>query len=414
MPYQYLVGILWLELSNLDGQQRTKTIPMWRIKSLVPVFLICAISIAISSCNNTSDKPEHSETISLKFEANKPPAETKLSELAERVRIIPLETKPECYINAIGRVFVGEKNILVMSPGSKQHLFLFTLDGKFVRKIGRPGKGPGEYTDIRDISVFEEQNEVYLSTGLRGDMIAYNFDGSFVRSIRGIQGASESKRIGKYKTAYYSHLDFEIKVVNEKAQDTSGYIPIDSHYKSPSVNMSGSVHNGFFFSALGKSTIWRFTEDSFQPAIVCDFGSASMTFIEYLSTIGSGKLPSGKILVTGFPFYNSGYYHFLIRREDTQSEYHTYDFLVNKDTHQTYHVKFSSESDDVLFADAVFFKNSAFTGEFITSAAAIDLIDGLEKIKSNKDFQYDSAMLSQIENLTIEDNPVLVLYTFRH
>lgn len=386
---------------------------MRTLKTLITVILTITVWFTIISCSNTSGKSEQSETIFLKFEANKPPVTTMLSEIVEKVRIIPLETTPDCYINDIARVFVGKKNILVMSPGAQQDLFLYTMDGRFVRKIGKPGKGPGEYTDIRDISVFEEPGEVYLSTGLNGDMIVFNFNGALVRRIKGIPGASESKRIGKHKTAYYSHIDYEVKVVDEQAMDTSGYIPLDSKYKSPLANMAGSVHGGFFFCATGKDTIWQFTEDSFIPKIVCDFGSGSMTFNEYYSTFRSGGLPSGKILIEGFPFYGSGYYHILLMREDEQGEYQTYDLLVNEETSEIYHVKFSSESDDILFADAVFFKNTAFSGEFIAAAYAADLIDGIDEIKKNKNFRYDSEMITQIENLTVEDNPVLVLYTFK-
>jgi hypothetical protein len=114
-----------------------------------------------------------------------------------------------------------------------------------------------------------------------------------------------------------------------------------------------------------------------------------------------------------FPFYGAGYYHFLLSQEDKKGKEKAFDILVDEESHQSWFIKFGPESDDILFSDAYFFKNSANTGEMISVAYAIDLINGLPKIKENKSFSYDSKTIKQIEQLSEEDNPVLVLFTLK-
>ena len=70
--------------------------------------------------------------------------ELNLSDVASGVRYIPLETTTESLL---------DKDILDVTFTADYlfvcdyvNLFQFTPEGKFVRKIGKAGEGPGEYT----------------------------------------------------------------------------------------------------------------------------------------------------------------------------------------------------------------------------------------------------------------------------
>lgn len=43
----------------------------------------------------------------------------------------------------------------------RQRSFLFNKQGKFIKMIGRQGKGPGEYIDPDDISI-DRENKKYM------------------------------------------------------------------------------------------------------------------------------------------------------------------------------------------------------------------------------------------------------------
>jgi hypothetical protein len=68
-----------------------------------------------------------------------------LSEVAKDIDFIPLETTNECLIGK-SRMFFSDKYIVV-ADWQQDMIFLFDRNGKFIRKIGSKGQGPGEYID---------------------------------------------------------------------------------------------------------------------------------------------------------------------------------------------------------------------------------------------------------------------------
>lgn len=383
-------------------------------RQAIVIIYSVVLFICLNACHKTGEIQDQGDAIHIEIDPNNLPSPSPLSEIAEKVRLIPLETNPDCLITDVNRVFIGGKNILVVTSVSPQNLFLYTLDGKFVRKIGHQGQGPGEYTNISDITVFEAMEQVHISTGQSGDIIIYNFDGEFVRTIKGIKGSAFSKRIDPDRIAYTSYLDYEITIVNEKKENSLSLFPINpENIGFIFTHLYGSVKGGFFYSVMGKDIIWKFEHDSLVPAIVCHFGSGGLDQNEFIKYTITQRIPRGKFIIDGFPFYGGGYYHFLLSYEDKKSHEKAYDVLINEESHQSWFIEFSSESDDILFSDAVSFKNSAITGEMISVAYANDLINGLQKIKENKAFDYDAKIISQIEQLSDEDNPVLVLFTLK-
>ena len=58
---------------------------------------------------------------------------------------IVLETTPESTIGTIDKLIVRENKIYIMDKEITKSLFVFSIEGKFLYKINRAGRGPGEY-----------------------------------------------------------------------------------------------------------------------------------------------------------------------------------------------------------------------------------------------------------------------------
>ena len=86
-----------------------------------------------------------------------------LSEVADSISYISLETDSSCFI---GKIRNPDKNIqfakdrFFISDGD--NLFSFENSGKFLFKIGRQGKGPGEYFRIDNFTVLNKQKLVVI------------------------------------------------------------------------------------------------------------------------------------------------------------------------------------------------------------------------------------------------------------
>ena len=82
-----------------------------------------------------------------------------LSEIADSVHPIILETKPECLIARINKVKFSREFIYV-SDG--HYVTQFDKEGNFIRHINKRGRGPGEIVQVLDFCIGETGNYIYI------------------------------------------------------------------------------------------------------------------------------------------------------------------------------------------------------------------------------------------------------------
>lgn len=127
-------------------------------------------------------KPEYPVTVP--FEAGVGvEREMKLSDIADSVRYVPLETNDKCLIDFInpGKVVKTSKYWFV---SSNSRLYQYTTDGKFVRNIGSRGGGPGQFNYFQQIDVNEDTGLVFMLT-TSGKVNVYDMEtGKFLYDIK--------------------------------------------------------------------------------------------------------------------------------------------------------------------------------------------------------------------------------------
>lgn len=154
--------------------------------SLIGVFLLLLSCGGKKSDRGMADAEEVSAVLefpqTIPFEAGiEEEREVLLSEIAKEVKIIPLETKPECLVAQVTRGMIQMADHHLFIPCS-EGILQFTEDGKFVRSVARRGQGPGEYTDVRYMAVNNKQKQVHLMD--HGKMHTYSVDGAFLSECR--------------------------------------------------------------------------------------------------------------------------------------------------------------------------------------------------------------------------------------
>ncbi len=370
--------------------------------------------ILLLSCNPDTNREISKGEIHLRIDPGNLPKNAKLSDLVESVRLIPLETSSDCIIGSTEKIFVGKNSIIVsVAAGNISELIHFSPDGSFLNKIGQQGKGPGEFTAVSDYTVFEDSSMVFIGMQRANKILAYSIDGSLDREMKFDKVLTNAKVLGTDNMAYRD-WDFEVKIVNNRSQDTLKYIKTSIQTGSRAPFLSGQPHTGYFYSALGRDTIWRIESDSMRPKIVCDFGSGHYTSQEYIDWIVSGAgIPTGKLAIVGPSFYGSGYYYFPLNRENEEKVYQHYNIVVNEITQESWHLVNGKASDDVLFCTSTDFRTVAHTGEWVSVVGAYELIDAFPQIRDNPDFNYSPDIIKQIQKMKEDDNPVLVLYEFK-
>jgi hypothetical protein len=103
-----------------------------------------------------------------------------LSDIASDVRYIQLETGDDYLVSRKPEYYFSDSLIFVSSDN---RLLVFDYNGKFIRQIGKPGRGPGEIDLISFISVLEKEQIVIIQTNWSRKLMFFSFDGTFIKSI---------------------------------------------------------------------------------------------------------------------------------------------------------------------------------------------------------------------------------------
>jgi hypothetical protein len=112
--------------------------------------------------------------------------------LSEDLCIGEEETRPEYMFYEISSIAVDrEENIYVTDQGEK-HIKVFDRDGIYLRTIGRPGQGPGEFGRPTETFITKD-NKLAVTDPSRRQVHSYSIDGRYL----------ESK---KFKTVYPMRL----------------------------------------------------------------------------------------------------------------------------------------------------------------------------------------------------------------
>ena len=147
-----------------------------RTKTFISAITLMASLIA---CKSQSEK---TELITINVEKNYPKKELILQDFVD-VEYIPLETTDEFINKGIVKA-VGKNYIAVVNGGNEGDIFLYNRsNGKGVRKINRKGQGSEEYSQITQIVLDEEQNEMFIVDYPRQKFMVYNLEGKFLRDF---------------------------------------------------------------------------------------------------------------------------------------------------------------------------------------------------------------------------------------
>ncbi len=129
------------------------------------------------SCSR-ENKPNHDdlEIYPLKEKMS----EIKLNQLFSKFDFISLETTDKALIGNISKLIVNGDNIFILDNSQAKTIFIFNTSGKFIRNIGKIGKGPGEYTNIEDFTIDKGTGNIAI-LAYPSMVLIYNTEGDFIK-----------------------------------------------------------------------------------------------------------------------------------------------------------------------------------------------------------------------------------------
>jgi hypothetical protein len=204
-----------------------------------------------------------------------------LSRLGSKIEYVPLETKPECLLKSLKNVNISE-SFIYATDGSR--LLQFSRAGRFIRQIGTPGRGPGEYLNVFDFIIDNSNQEIYVLSSPQ--VLVYSLEGKFKRDFKiDFQSfqfiATEG---GKFifhpvnmaspvsDTVYSWYIFNKNGVIQRKLINTLKRVNRYFVTNSPLYLFEGKAH----FMEYGVDTLYRFDNQIKVPYAIFNLGKLKM------------------------------------------------------------------------------------------------------------------------------------------
>lgn len=249
-------------------------------------FLYVFIStILLISCNPRIDNnlvQEEAIKISIpKLNSNV----IRYSEIFDSVKIVRLETNNNSLIGRIDKLLHYSDKFFILDRNMARSIFVFNADGKFLCKIGKLGKGPGEYFEPRDIAIDPFRDNIIVYDNFKRRLLFYDFEGQFIEDIQldffiGSFSILDENQIALYFDNLENNIPFNdsynLQIINRKGK---------TKYKTLKYNDIITISNStkvFFYKTQDalllspdySNTIYSVQEKLLIPKYVIDAGQS--------------------------------------------------------------------------------------------------------------------------------------------
>ena len=334
-----------------------------------------------------------------------------LSELAADVKVVSLETNPECIIEHFSKLlYLDAENIIYKSGNS---IILFGGNGNYKNKISAVGKGPHEYIKILNAHIDAKEKLIYI-VDLNAIKI-YDFNGHFVNKFA--SGISTSdiiklkngqflvpvtqnyKEINRDQMFLFDSSFNKIKSFKSKNPET---IKVDQNFMG--MGIVYDIDDAVFYRNYINDTIFQVVDEVLKPCWFIDLGKHKMNAEERLNVskkseaLNKNKVYIQEILESlnfffiRYSFNNSG--HFAVYSKKTKECINRLVYPYDEDKEFDGMINFGIKND--LIEKAPAFRPNYISGKIIVSEVS--------PIYLNKE-QRDLFKCKE------EDNPVLFVGT---
>jgi hypothetical protein len=165
------------------------------------IFLFVTLCFSVS-CQNRSNLNSQDKENSLVILTNKLFDSASIDTIFPKRKFIPLEANSECLLGSLDKAIIIGESILILDK-MQSTIFLFNINGKFIAKYKKFGKGPGEYREINDINFSNDTGYIYLLVD-NSRFIILNLKLEFVTEKKLTIDAVKFAVMGKELFAFYA------------------------------------------------------------------------------------------------------------------------------------------------------------------------------------------------------------------
>ena len=153
----------------------------------------------------------------------------KLSEIADSISFISLETNENVLLASAGPVHIDKRNIFVgtIQGQTSSYIYRFDIEGSFINTVGKIGRGPGEYLTM-SFSIDPESEEVIVFRWLGPrDFIVFDYSGYFKGKLPLISQNAMQFEVGKDRVIIVQPYGYSVKGQKSIIDDLKMYQVFD-------------------------------------------------------------------------------------------------------------------------------------------------------------------------------------------
>jgi hypothetical protein len=363
----------------------------------------------------------------------------KLSQLATYVEYIQLETNEKCPVADNAKYFFSGNYIFVRN---RDHILQFSSEGKFIKKIGTPGRGPGEIYGIQNISLIPEKKMIIIYDMVFHKLLYFNFDGVLIKTVntpryREVNVMNDDRSIAisqeSAPSEKYTHL------LIDKSGDTLSAVESHESWKTSTPNQIGMIgspsflpfykyQNKYYLKSMYNDTVYVVNANKIRPDYFINLGKYRIPEEKRFERLSPGERRSFTTSRLGYCFsyvFEAGDRLFLITNEwggDNKIER----FVINKkdlisNTDDRYSGTYKGYIDNDWDGGALFWPkgsindNKVFMPIFVADLKNIlSFRRSSNTLKKMVKFPDKRALLEKMASeLDITDNPILMVVTLK-
>jgi len=386
------------------------------MKNLILILiLIAGISCTSKNRGDSTIKKIKGKTEVLKIEVNNLSInkKIKLSEICDSLWYVRLESTKESMIGEMNKVIINDKYIIVSDFYISNEVFIFDLNGKFITKISKVGKGPFEYSGIADVCYWPKTKSIFIFDRASKKIIEYDISGKPVREIPITFDAVNLALIDHNTFVLYvgfrenDELKYNLIYVNNKGEIIKKAFPIDNRIltKTSKNDQFYTFNNNLYFNPDYDNNVYCINDNSISYKYSLDFLEKNMPteliFNKESNEIGK-EISKNKYVSSDLQFESENY--FFARLKSENKEFFQYIYSKKEKKGKVFYNPINDLPNG--FTNPFFIGNVGDTFYSIVDSELLLMIkDDLNA--SKKKFPQNNNLINMFLNYKETDNPIL-------
>lgn len=225
------------------------------------IIIIAALIAGLYSCR-TSNNEDKDFVYKINLDDAKIVVTHDISDFCDSVETIVLDTSDSVLLASVNKLIPTKNRILILDRNIRNRngstVAEFDMDGRFIRRYGNVGRGPGEYIGVSDFAVDEQRGRLYVLDHQIQRIITYDLNsGKYLEDRRididGVRSYSIAG-VGDLLFADANYLNFDSSNSMLRSWEKADfdiekyYFPVGMHLKGwTNVTIIGG--NNFLYNA---------------------------------------------------------------------------------------------------------------------------------------------------------------------